>query len=162
MNGLNNRNIFSHSPGGCKFGSWCQPGPVLVRASFLIHRQQPHYILTWQKEREVSSFLLLFCVCVWVCVFNFYNFFNFCHTMQISYNYTYIPFLMSLPPLPPSLPSKSSQTGLPVLHGNFSPPIHPTPHSVYMSRILCPFVPLSFSYPVSTSPFSTSVSPFLP
>ena len=36
---------------------------------------------------------------------------GFCHvTTQISHNYTYITFLLSLPVLPPSYPSKSSQS----------------------------------------------------
>ena len=46
----------------------------------------------------------------------------------------------------------------------FSPAIHLIPNTVYVLKLLSPFVPLSALPPstVFTSPFSMSASPFLP
>ena len=73
--------------------------------------------------------------------------------------------LLSFPTLPtiPSLQVMTDpQTGLPVLQSNFLSAIHLTPDTVYMLMLLSPFNPLSLSSTVSTSPFSTFVSPLLP
>ena len=84
-------------------------------------------------------------------------------TAQISHNYPYIPFLPNHPPRVPSLQViMEPQAGLHVLHRNFSPAIHLTPDSVYMLMPLSPFVPVSPSHTVSTSPICTAVSPSLP
>ena len=92
-------------------------------------------------------FFFFFCFLFNVKIFFLQYYVGFCHTtMQISHNYTYIASVLSLPPLPPLYPSWSSsqecQTGLPVLHSNFSPVIHLIPDSVYMLMLLFPVVPL--------------------
>ena len=68
--------------------------------------------------------------------------------------------LSSLHPIPSG--HQEGQTGLPVLHSNFSPAVHPILDSVYMLMLLSSFIPLSPSPTVSTSPFSTSASRFIP
>ena len=97
---------------------------------------------------------------------------GFCHrTTLISHNYTYIPSLLPLSPL--VLISlcviTEHQTGLPVLHSNFSPAIHLNMIVcvyiyiyIYIVVLLSPFVPFFPSPTVSTSPFSTSSPLFLP
>ena len=93
-----------------------------------------------------------------------YNVVSVCCTMKlINYMYAYIPpFWTSLPP-PPSHASRSSQSiELPVLYTSFPLAIYFIHHSVYMSMLLSQFNPLSPSPSVSTSPFSTSASLFLP
>ena len=88
---------------------------------------------------------------------------GFCHvTVQISHSYACIPFLCSLPPLPPAHPTRSSQSTRLDFLCNFSPAIHLMSDSVYMLMLLPSFIPLSPSPTVSTSPFSTSVSPSSP
>ena len=92
---------------------------------------------------------------------------GFCHTvMRVSHNYTYIPSLLSFPSLPHSPPPghhrAQQRAGLPVLYSSFSPAIHFTHNSVYMLMLLSPFISLSASLTVATSPCSTSVFPFLP
>ena len=49
----------------------------------------------------------------------------------------------------------------PVLYSNFSPVAHLPPDRVYMLMLLSPFIPLSPSPTVSTSPFLIFASPFL-
>jgi len=68
---------------------------------------------------------------------------------------------------PSSLPSSilvitECQTGLLVLYSKFSPAIYFTHSSMYMLMLLSSFVPLSPSLTMSTNPFSTPASPFLP
>ena len=90
---------------------------------------------------------------------------SFCCTMKwISYMYTYIPSLLDLPPHSPSYPSRSSERGaeLPVFYSMFPLAIYFTHGSVYMSILISQFVPPSPSPPVSTCPFSMSMSLFLP
>ena len=65
-------------------------------------------------------------------------------------------------PLSSPLVIMESQTGLLVLYTNFSPAIYFTHSCIYMLMLLSPFVPLSPSLTMSTNPFSTPASPFLP
>ena len=67
-------------------------------------------------------------------------------------------------PSPHPIPSRSSQRVRlgSLLCSNFSAAIHFTHGNVHMSRLLSPFILLSPSPTVSTSPFSMSASPFLP
>ena len=80
--------------------------------------------------------------------------------------YIYINSLHLDPASPPLIPPvqviTEHQAGLPMLHNNFPPSIYFTHDSVYMSMLLSSFIPLSPSLTVSTSPFSTPASPFLP
>ena len=64
-------------------------------------------------------------------------------------------------PLPTPPVITEQQAGLPVLSSTFPPAVYYT-ESVYMSGLLSPFTPLSPSPTVFTSPFSMSMSPFLP
>ena len=65
-------------------------------------------------------------------------------------------------PKPPSHLSRLSQSAeLPVLYNSFPLAIYFTHDSVYMLMLLSQFAPPSPSAAMSTSPFSTSVSPFL-
>ena len=110
-----------------------------------------------KKKTQLYSFLIEFLKILQCCV-------GFCHTTrQISHNYIYVPSLLSLlpPPIPRLQVITNQQTRLPAPLSKFSPAIPPTPESVYMLMLLSPSVPLSPS-PVFTSPFSTSVSLFLP
>ena len=90
---------------------------------------------------------------------------GFHHTaMHISHNYTciyaiihaYIHVLPPSPPSPPLIPSLQMitelQTGLPVLHSNFSPAIHLTPDCVYI--YWCYFLHSSHFFPSRTKNFS--------
>ena len=88
---------------------------------------------------------------------------NYTYILYI-YNYTYIPSLLSLPPLPHPTPLGHHRvpSWAPVLCSNLSIPICFTHDRVYMLMLLSPFIPLSPSPTVSTSPFFISVSPFLP
>ena len=78
--------------------------------------------------------------------------------------YTYP--LPTEPPSPSSIPPLEvitvDKAGLPVLDSNFLPALYVTHGTVYMRMLLSPFIPLFLSLTVSTSPFSTSASPFLP
>ena len=67
--------------------------------------------------------------------------------------------LSSLHPIPSG--HQEGQTGLPVLHSNFSPAVHPILDSVYMLMLLSSFIPLIPS-PHCPLCFSISESPFLP
>ena len=79
--------------------------------------------------------------------------------------YTYIPFLLDLPPTPP-IPLiyviTEHQAQLPVLYSMFPQAIYFTHGTVYMSILISQLVPPSPSPHVSTCPFSTPMSLFLP
>ena len=81
---------------------------------------------------------------------------GFCHTtVQIRCDYTYIPSSPSLPPLPPSHPSGLSQSAMlgSLCYSQLLTAIRLTPNSAYMLLLLSPFIALSHSPTVSTSPF---------
>ena len=84
--------------------------------------------------------------------------------VQDNNNYAYISSFPGLSPfaIPFFQVITEHQTGLPVLQCNFSPAIHLTTDSVHMLMLLSPFLQLSPSPIVSTSPFSTYASLFLP
>ena len=86
-----------------------------------------------------------------------------CTRMQISRSYTYITSILSVPPLPASYPSWSSecQTGLPVTQQLLTSDLFYTWWYISVDAGLSVLPILSFPA-VSTSPFSMSVSPFLP
>ena len=96
-----------------------------------------------------------------LCQFLLYNKVNQLHV----YIYPHILPLLSLPPTLPIPPLKvvtKHRADLPVLCSSFPLAIHFTSGNVYMSMLLSHFVPASPSPdPVSSSPFSTSVSLFL-
>ena len=96
-----------------------------------------------------------------LCQFLLYNKVN----QLYVYIYPHIPSLLSLPPtipIPPLQVVTKHRADLPVLCGCFPLAIYFTFGSVYMSMPLSHFIPASPSSPVSSSPFSTSVSLFLP
>ena len=99
--------------------------------------------------------------------FFFFSFFNFCNIVFVSSIQQHEIAIMihislpSAPPIPPFQVITECQTGLVVLHSNLKA-IHLTHDNVYMLMQLSPFIPLSPSPAVSTSQFSTSVSPLLP
>ena len=71
--------------------------------------------------------------------------------------------LLRQPPIPPSWVITEHQTELPVLYGRFPLAIYFTHGSVYMSIPISQFIPFPLPpSPVSTHPFSTSPSLFLP
>ena len=81
------------------------------------------------------------------------------------YIYPHIPSILSLPPtfpIPPLQVVTKHCADLPVLCSSFPLAIHFTFGSVYMSMLLSHFFPAYPSPSVSSSPFSTSVSLFLP
>ena len=86
-----------------------------------------------------------------------------CTRMQISRSYTYITSILSVPPLPASHPSWSSecQTGLPVTQQLLTSDLFYTWWYISVDASLSVLPIISFP-DVSTSPFSMSVSPFLP
>ena len=92
--------------------------------------------------------------------FLFFNLYNIVLVSAIQQHESYTLCLE-----PPSLPHISHlhiisehQTGLPVLHRNFSPATHPTHDSVPVLMLLSPFVSSSPAPTVPTSPSSTSAS----
>ena len=92
--------------------------------------------------------------------FLFFNLYNIVLVSAIQQHESYTLCLE-----PPSLPHISHlhiisehQTGLPVLHRNFSPATHPTHDSVPVLMLLSPFVSSSPAPMVPTSPSSTSAS----
>ena len=65
-------------------------------------------------------------------------------------------------PYPTPLGHHRAPGWIPMLYTNFSATIHFTHNSIYKLMLVSPFVPLYPSPTMSTSPFSTSESPFLP
>ena len=146
----------------------------------------------WDVIHTVLSLLISFSICngqFQIALFLFIFSVVFCFYLFLSiFLFNYLKFFYSavlvsaiqqcnlaiiIHTSPPSLDSLSSlhpipsghqegQTGLPVLHSNFSPAVHPILDSVYMLMLLSSFIPLSPSPTVSTSPFSTSASRFIP
>ena len=96
-----------------------------------------------------------------LCQFLLYNKVN----QLYVYVYPHIPSLLSLGPtlpIPPLQVDTKHQADLPVLCGCFPLAIYFTFGSVYMSMLLFHFVPACPFPTVSSSPFSTSASLFLP
>ena len=88
-------------------------------------------------------------------------------SLLVSYEYTYVPSLSSLPPTPPptpvSPPGHHRAPGwAPVLYGSCPLAIYFTHGNVHISMLLSQSALPSASPAVSTSPFSMSVSLFLP
>ena len=95
-----------------------------------------------------------------LCQFLLYNKVN----QLYVYIYLHIPILLSLPStlhIPSLQVLTKHQVDLLVLCSNFPLVIHFTFGSVYMSMLLCHFIPASPYHPVPSSPFSMSVSLFL-
>lgn len=123
--------------------------------------------LAWnrdQNSRKAAPFFSNFMICPFFfsslqcCV-------GFCPTaLWISRSYTDIPLLPSLAPRPHTIPlGRYRMPGCsPVLHRSFPPALRLIPNSAYMLMLLSSFVPLSLFLTVSTSPFPTSMYPFLP
>ena len=108
-----------------------------------------------------STSLLEYKCFTMLCQFLLYNKVN----QLYVYIYPYIPSFLSLPPtlpIPPLQGVTKQLVDLPVLCSSFPLAIHFTLGSVYMSGLLSHFVPASPSPTVSSSPFSTSASLFLP
>ena len=96
-----------------------------------------------------------------LCQFLLYNKVN----QLYAYIYPHIPSLLSLPPtlpIPPLQVVIKHRADLPVLCSSFPLAIYFTFGSVYMSVLLSHYVPASPPPTVSSSPFSTSASLFLP
>ena len=71
---------------------------------------------------------------------------GFCRTtMQIRYNYSYIPAFPSLLPCPYPIPPGHHRAPhwAPCAARSFSPAVHLTPESAHVLMLLSPFIPLS-------------------
>ena len=92
-----------------------------------------------------------------------YNVVSSCYmTTWVSYKYVHIPSLLHVPPIPPTVSAlqviREHWAELPVLHSSFPLASYFTYDTVYISLLLCQFVPFSPSLAVSSSSSSTSVS----
>ena len=134
----------------------------IAGALYIFYIQVPYQTYELWK---ISPILWIFFLLSFFFTFFFLKFLQgcvgFCHkTTRISHKYTYILSLLRPSFLLPSHPSRSSRsTRLGSLGYNT------TSHQLsilHMSMLLFPFIPLSSSSTVSTSPFYTPAFPFLP
>ena len=121
----------------------------------------------WSVKLLLSSwFFFFFNYCLFLFSFVVFKYLQCCVgfsciIIQISHNYTYIMFLPSVPhPVPPG--NHRAQDWTPCAKQQLLTSYHLTPDRVYMLMLLSAYAPPSPSPTVSLSPFSTSVSPFLP
>ena len=134
---------------------------------FIFYVEFFHRYMIWKYLSQSITYLTILLIMSFVLIFK--TLFLqccvvFCHTaMQIIHNDTYTPSPTSLPPLPPGHHRLSDWGPCDIQKLLTSYPSYPyTLSSVCMLMLLSPLFSLSPSPTVSTSLFSTSVSPFLP
>ena len=118
-----------------------------------------------KKSINITSFIFT-SLLEYKCFTTFCQFLLYNKVKQLYvYIYSHIPSLLSLPltlPIPSLQVITKHQIDLLVLCSSFPLAINFTFGSVYMSMLLSHFIPAPPLHPVPSSPFSTSMSLFLP
>ena len=135
----------------CVFGNW------------LLNFYEPYFPICKMEVIRFNSgffcfffFQLKYSCFTMLCQFLLYDEVNqsYVYTYSLLLGYTFFSHL--------SGSSQSTELKLPVLYSSFLLAVYFIHNSVYMSTVISQFVPSFLSPPVSTCPFSMSVSLFLP